>query len=278
MADTDTDTDEAQSTALLTGWWNDFCTTAGFLTRLPMGAKRDAGAAPQKGDLARAVRAFPLVGLVVGLLAALAYLIADGLNLPPFLAGLIAVGVMIVITGALHEDGLADVADAFLDTAPKAEKLKIMRDSRIGVYGASALIIALGLRVGALTAIAEAGQVAAALIATAIASRAALPALMYRMKPARRGGLAATAGKPDQSQVLLTLLLGIAMALFFLNFLIPGFPGLMAGVIVLIVGSGAVFGIATLARRAIGGYTGDVLGAAQQTMEIAMLLAIVAII
>ena len=72
--------------------------------------------------------------------------------------------------------------------------------------------------------------------------------------------------------------LGGAMALFFLNFLIPGFPGLMAGVIVLIIGSVVVFGIAYLARRAIGGYTGDVLGAAQQTMEIAMLLAIVAII
>ncbi len=274
----DTDTDEAQSTAPLTGWWGDFRTAAGFLTRLPMGAKRGAGAPPRKGDLARAVRAFPLVGLVVGLLAALAYLIADGLNLPPFLASLIAVGVMIIITGALHEDGLADVADAFLDTAPRTEKLKIMRDSRIGVYGASALVIALGLRVGALAAIAEAGQVAAALIATANASRAALPALMYRMKPARRGGLAAAAGKPDQSQVLLTLLLGAALALFFLNFLIQGFPGLMAGVIVLIIGSGGVFGIATLARRAIGGYTGDVLGAAQQTMEIAMLLAIVAII
>jgi adenosylcobinamide-GDP ribazoletransferase len=129
-----------------------------------------------------------------------------------------------------------------------------------------------------LAAIAEAGQVAAALIATAIASRAALVALMYRMKPARRGGLAADAGKPDQSQVLLTLLLGGAMALFFLNFLIPGVPGLMAGVIVLIIGSVGVFGIAYLARRAIGGYTGDVLGAAQQTMEIAMLLTIVAII
>ena len=101
---------------------------------------------------------------------------------------------------------------------------------------------------------------------------------MYRMKPARRGGLAAAAGKPDQSQVLLTLLLGGALALFFLNFLFPGFPGLMKGVIVLIIGAGGVFGIAYLARRAIGGYTGDVLGAAQQTMEIAMLLAIVALI
>ncbi len=102
--------------------------------------------------------------------------------------------------------------------------------------------------------------------------------MMYRMKPARRGGLAAVAGKPDQGQVLLTLLLGAALALFFLNYLIEGFPGLMAGAIVIVIGAGGVFGIAYLAKRAIGGYTGDVLGAAQQTMEIAMLLAIVAII
>lgn len=271
------DTDQEQPTAPLTGWWGDFCTAGAFLTRLPMGAKA-AEASGQKGELARAVRAFPLVGVMVGLLAALAYLIADGLNLTPVLASLIAVGVMIVVTGALHEDGLTDVADAFFDTRAKAEKLKIMRDSRIGVYGAATLVIALGLRVGALAAIAETGQVGAALIAAAVASRAALPAMMWRMKPARRGGLGATAGKPDQSQVLLTLLLGTALALFFLSFLIPGFAGLMAGVIVLVIGAGGAFLIAYLAQRAIGGYTGDVLGATQQTMEIVMLLAIVAIL
>ncbi len=253
---------------VLTGWWDDFRIAASFLTLLPTG-KSAAKGAQEKGALARAARGFPLAGLAVGLAGALVYAIADGLNLPRAIASLMAISAMISITGALHEDGLADFADAVLSAGTKTEKLKIMRDSGIGAYGTLTLVITLGLRVAAIAIIAEAGAAAAALIATAVASRAALPAMMHRMKPARRSGLAVVAGRPDQNQAILAAVLGAAVALLFL--------GPLTGVVALVIGALGVLTIAYFAQRSIGGYTGDVLGAAQQLMETGMLLAIVAL-
>lgn len=268
--ETDTETDRPEPAKILTGWWDDFRIAASFLTRLPTG-KSAAKGAREKGALARASRGFPLAGLAVGLVGALVYAIADGLNLPPAIASLMAISAMISITGALHEDGLADFADAFLSAGTKTEKLKIMRDSGIGAYGTLTLVITLGLRVAAIAIIAEAGvaAAAAALIATAVASRAALPAMMHRMKPARRSGLAVVAGRPDQNQAILAAVLGAAVALLFL--------GPLTGVVALVIGALGVLKIAYFAQRSIGGYTGDVLGAAQQLMETGMLLAIVAL-
>ncbi len=255
---------------VLTGWWDDFRIAASFLTLLPTG-KSAAKGAQEKGALARAARGFPLAGLAVGLAGALVYAIADGLNLPPAIASLMAISAMISITGALHEDGLADFADAVLSAGTKTEKLKIMRDSGIGAYGTLTLVITLGLRVAAIAIIAEAGAAAAAaaLIATAVASRAALPAMMHRMKLARRSGLAVAAGRPDQNQAILAAVLGAAVALLFL--------GPLTGIVALVIGALGVLKIAYFAQRSIGGYTGDVLGAAQQLMETGMLLAIVAL-
>ncbi len=255
---------------VLTGWWDDFRIAASFLTLLPTG-KSAAKGAQEKGALARAARGFPLAGLAVGLAGALVYAIADGLNLPQAIASLMAISAMISITGALHEDGLADFADAVLSAGTKTEKLKIMRDSGIGAYGTLTLVITLGLRVAAIAIIAEAGAAAAAaaLIATAVASRAALPAMMHRMKLARRSGLAVAAGRPDQNQAILAAVLGAAVALLFL--------GPLTGIVALVIGALGVLKIAYFAQRSIGGYTGDVLGAAQQLMETGMLLAIVAL-
>lgn len=253
------------SVKVITGWWADFRVSASFLTRLPL----DDSAAREKGALAGAVRAFPLVGLMVGVAGALAFAIADGLNLPPVISAIIALGTMIGATGALHEDGIADCADAFLTQGDKTAKLKVMRDSRIGTYGTVALVLTLAMRVGVLTVLATADQVAAALFATAAASRAAMPVMMHYMKPARRSGLAVTAGKPDRDQVIITILLGGALALLFL--------GPVVGVLALLVGAGGVASVVWFSRRQIGGVTGDVLGAGQQAMEIGMLLAIVAL-
>ncbi|MEE8559664.1 MAG: adenosylcobinamide-GDP ribazoletransferase [Alphaproteobacteria bacterium] len=279
MPETDTETDRPEPTNILTGWWDDFRIVltgwwddfriaASFLTLLPTG-KSAAKGAQEKGALARAARGFPLAGLAVGLAGALVYAIADGLNLPPAIASLMAISAMISITGALHEDGLADFADAVLSAGTKTEKLKIMRDSGIGAYGTLTLVITLGLRVAAIAIIAEAGAAAAALIATAVASRAALPAMMHRMKLARRSGLAVAAGRPDQNQAILAAVLGAAVALLFL--------GPLTGIVALVIGALGVLKIAYFAQRSIGGYTGDVLGAAQQLMETGMLLAIVAL-
>lgn len=252
--------------ASVLSWWNDIRTALAFLTRLPnaLGTPR----APR--ELGPALRAAPLVGVVVGLVGAAVFWVAVGLGLPPALAGLLAVGATAWATGALHEDGLADVADGFGGAVERTRKLEIMRDSRTGAFGVLALILSVGLRAGALAAIAESWLVATALISAHAASRAALPLVMAALPPARSDGLGASAGRPSRYDALAGALLGVAAAVLAL--------GPSAGLILAIVAGLAAIMAAALARRQVGGYTGDVLGAVQQTAEVAALLAAAAVL
>ena len=162
-----------------------------FLTRLPV---RGPAAWPRHA-LAASAPAFPLIGALIGALGGLAFALASWLGLPPTLAAVLAVAAQILLTGGLHEDGLADLADG-LGGRTRADKLGIMRDPRLGSFGALALILALLARIAALAALAEPLLVASALIAAGAASRAGLPALLASLAPARDDGLAADAGRP----------------------------------------------------------------------------------
>src|SRR5229473_855664 len=163
-----------------------------FCTRLPV-----PHAAPiASGDIARASWAFPVAGALVGGAGALTYAIASGIQLPSALAAALALGATLLMTGCLHEDGLADTADGLGGGRDRARKLEIMHDSRLGTYGACALIMSLLLRWTALAAMAGPMAVASALIAAHVAARAALPAFMYVVPPARFDGLSAQAGQP----------------------------------------------------------------------------------
>jgi adenosylcobinamide-GDP ribazoletransferase len=144
-----------------------------LLTRLPVG--RLDLPAPQ--DPAASAWAFPLVGAATGLIGGLTYALLFALSVPPLLAGLFAIAAMIVITGAMHEDGLADAADG-LAGQTREQRLDIMRDSRIGTYGVLALILSIGIRASALALLAEPGLVAAALVTAMAASRASATTLM----------------------------------------------------------------------------------------------------
>src|SRR6266545_4118193 len=171
-----------------------------FYTRLPLRQAEPVGGA----DLARAIWTSPIVGLLIGLIGALAYWIAYRLKVPPIPAAALAVAVTLLATGALHEDGLADVADGFGGGDTRERKLEIMRDSRIGTYGVIALAMSLILRVGALAEIAQVSRssvVIWSLIATHAAARGVLPALMLIVIPARSDGLAASAGQPPGTRV-----------------------------------------------------------------------------
>ena len=129
----------------ISGLSTDLKTGLAFLTRLPL-----AGSAPATGsDIAHVSWTFPVVGAGVGAFGALVYWLADGLGLDPILSAILAVAATLLITGALHEDGLADTADGFGASVSRERKLDIMRDSEIGTYGASALILSFMLRVGA---------------------------------------------------------------------------------------------------------------------------------
>ncbi|HTH97420.1 MAG TPA: adenosylcobinamide-GDP ribazoletransferase [Stellaceae bacterium] len=235
-----------------------------FLTRLPVKLEQ----VPPPDALALASWCFPLAGIVVGLAGAIGGGIALALGLPPLAVALVAVGASVLATGGLHEDGLADSADGFSAGVDRERKLAVMRDSRIGAHGAVALILVLGLRVALISVAAAHGGEAltATLIVIHAASRAGLPMLMRCLAPARADGLGRDAGRPKSGAAGVGILLAAIIAISAL--------GLGHGIDVV-----AAVGIATaligcLARRQIAGYTGDVLGAAQQAAEVAALVAI----
>jgi adenosylcobinamide-GDP ribazoletransferase len=243
----------------LAAWRDDAVAAARFLTRLPL---PDFGA-PRPGPLAGAMRAFPLVGLLIGLAGWVVLAVAAAVGLPAMAAALLAVALTVAVTGGLHEDGLADTADGFGGGAGRAAKLAIMRDSRSGAYGVLALVFSVALRAAALATLAP-SHAGLALVAAHTVSRAALPPVMRWQEPARDDGLGAGAGRPDDAALGWCAAIAFVVALLCLG----AGPGL-AGLIVV---AGAVAALAELARRQIGGYTGDVLGAAEQIGEIAMLL------
>lgn len=237
-----------------------------FLTRLPMGDFR------HPGSLADAAWAFPLVGVIVGGIGSAIYYGANVIDLPPMIGAFLTVAAMVLATGALHEDGLADVADGFGGGAVISRKLEIMRDSRIGSYGVLALVISVGLRVATISSIGRGEIAIAVILAAAIASRAVLPSLMAALPMAREDGLAHGAGQPTQTCA------GISLALGGLGLLVLLQPSLM---LMLFAGGAAALGaivVGIIARRQIGGQTGDVIGAAQQVAEMAVLIAAVAVL
>jgi adenosylcobinamide-GDP ribazoletransferase len=247
------------------GWRRQIGVALMFLTRLP---GRPGGTLP--GDaVARAAWAFPLAGIAVGLIAGVAGDLAHGLRLPAGAVALIALGAGLLATGALHEDGLADTADGFGGGATPARKLDIMKDSRIGSYGVLALLIVLGLRAVALARLAEGGPGAlmAALVAAHALGRAGLPFMIRALPSARPEGLAASVGRPGSAAAWGAAALGLVIAWICFGF------GRGTGIAVAVGLAMAAVGL--LARRQIGGYTGDVLGAAEQAGETVALLAVV---
>lgn len=226
-----------------------------LLTRVPAGWL----AGPVVIQTSRVVWAFPLVGALVGAVGASVLAGGRAGGIGAALAAIWAVAAMTVASGGLHEDGLADVADGFGGGGERTRKLEIMRDSRIGSYGALALILAVGIRVFALT-----GLPAMALVAVGALSRGAIAVPLLLLGPAREGGLGGLVLGAGVRRWL-CLGIGIAVAMVVLP---TGQAG--AGVMAAIAAAMAVSG---LARRQIGGFTGDVLGACAVAAECAGLTA-----
>ncbi len=245
-----------------------------FYSRLPVPQLPGEPDPHRSPDFTTLPRMLPLAGLILALPAALVLAAGWAVGLGPFLAATLAVAVAVVATGALHEDGLADVADGFGGGATRERRLEIMRDSRIGAYGGAALVLALALRIGALaTLLDRIGHAAVTgLILAAALSRVAALAPMVLLAPARPGGLSASVGRPGRASLATALGLGAVLALGAVPLGLP-----LGGVALMILGAGlAALGLTRLARARIGGQTGDVIGACQQVAEIAALLALVA--
>lgn len=242
-----------------------------FYSRLPVPAlpwEQDAHAPP---SFPRLLRMIPVAGLVLGLLPAAVLGLALRLDLGPWLAATLSVAAMVLTTGALHEDGLADAADSIGGTT-REKRLEIMRDSRIGSFGASALFLSLALRIGALAALAariDNGAMVAAILITASLSRTAGLMPLVFLPPARPDGMSQSVGQPARKTfwrvagvaVVVTLVLGV----------LAGLP--LAGIVLMLVLSGlAGLALTGFAKRHLGGQTGDIAGAAQQVAEIAALI------
>jgi adenosylcobinamide-GDP ribazoletransferase len=234
-----------------------------FFTRLRVG--EPGLSAPL--DIDRIAWAAPVSGVAVGLIGALALALTTLLGLPLLLRAGLATAALVVVTGALHEDGLADVADGFGGGATRARKLEIMRDSRVGAYGALAIALALTLRVTALAAALDGGfwRASLGLMLVAALSRAAALTPLALLPPARAEGAGAAAGRLDSNALAAAWGSGLVIALA-LGLVALGVAHALFAV--LLSGAGALLMVA-LARRAIGGQTGDVAGAAQQCGEIA---------
>jgi adenosylcobinamide-GDP ribazoletransferase len=240
----------------LTDILRDLRVALGFFTRLPV--------RPPALPLAQAAAAFSLIGALIGLTATLFYGLGLWVGLSSLMSAVLAVAATALMTGALHEDGLADYADMLGVRGDRSRKLAAMRDSTIGSYGTLALVFVSLMKVAALSELAVPGQVAGALISAHALGRGVLPLIMRTYPMARSNGLAVHAGKPPANRVWISLLLAVAIAIA------VGGPGaaVVSTASALVVG----FIIAQIATRQIGGYTGDVLGAAEQLIEVTVLM------
>jgi adenosylcobinamide-GDP ribazoletransferase len=244
-------------------WLDDLRTAVAFLTRLPMPHPHG----PVPPNFTRAHRVFPVVGAAIGGVTGLLYLGLSAIGLPSLAAAALALGGSAIMTGALHEDGLADVADGFGGGRDKAAKLEIMRDSRLGTYGALILMVSFVAKLSALAAL-PGGVVLPALITAHALARGVLPMLAMSLPYARADGLAANAGRPAPATAMTAAVLALAIAFLCL----PWTAALGATV----AAAAGAWAIGLLAQRQIGGQTGDVLGGAEQVGETAILLLLAA--
>jgi adenosylcobinamide-GDP ribazoletransferase len=237
-----------------------------FYSRLPFGSTPH-----RKPDLARIALALPFASIVIGLGPALLLCLATLAGLPAFVAATIAVAALVIVTGAMAEDGLADAADGLFGGTTPERRLEIMKDSRHGSYGVAALCLFLVLRVAALGSMAAVSPLAAASVwlAAMLLARSGALWLSVSLAPARPDGASAAAGRVPRR----AFFIGGAFALV-LGFILGAPPaGVLGFVLALVLCAGVSFGWQKLCRNLVGGQTGDLIGALQALLEIAALAA-----
>lgn len=235
-----------------------FIAALGYFTRVPI--PRSIGL--NASDLAGAARYFPLIGAFVGGAGAALYGLAL-LVFPPSVAVLLSMAATLLLTGALHEDGLADCCDGFGGGATREDALRIMRDPRLGAFGAIGLVIALALKWQTLVALPTA-TAAWAMVSAHAASRALAVSFLATHDYAREQGKA----KPvAQRMAGRSLVIALALGLPWL--VVPDWRAGLAGLVVCLA---LRFALGRYLTRRLGGYTGDCLGFSQQLFELALYL------
>lgn len=247
----------------------DTARSVAFLSRIPVADRYFAG--DKNRPMAPCARAYGFAGAIIALPSALLLFCLLMLGLDALLAAALAVVLQLLVTGALHEDGLADCADGFGGGRNRQRVLDIMKDSTIGAYGGIALIMALLLRVLALGAIAASTHAffaALAFLSVSILSRGFMVWHWTSLPAAKSDGVAAAAGQPEREAMVFavgsSLVLAVGLALP-----VAGWAGIVS-LLVLTAGAGVFW--TGRCRARIGGHTGDTIGACQQVCEIASLL------
>jgi adenosylcobinamide-GDP ribazoletransferase len=227
-----------------------------FLTRLPVRLRREP-------DMATMVVWFPVVGAVVG---AIVGGVGAGMweLTPPFVAGALAVTAGLLVTGAFHEDGLGDIADAFGGGATVERRLEILKDSRHGTYGVVAMCAAIVVRVVAIGSLPGPAAIVASCVAAHVTARTIAVGLMASVPLAGHSGLGADYGRSTtRTRAVVALVAGVAITAVAVGWWVG--PLLGAALV-------AAVAVGALAKRKIGGISGDVLGACEQVAECACLV------
>jgi adenosylcobinamide-GDP ribazoletransferase len=254
-----------------------------FFTRIPVTGRLAQWVGYSPAMLQASAAFFPAVGWVVGAIGALA--LAGALAVwPPLVAAVLCTVVTVMLTGAFHEDGLADVVDGLGGSSNRERAMEIMRDSRIGAFGAIALVLALGLKFALIAALADTESFAGADDGAWLACAAMLAAhVLSRFAPlAVMRGLPYVGGEGGKAKPMADAVSGAALAVA-LAWSLPALAllavafGPLQTLVALGAAALATFAVALRLHRRLGGFTGDGLGATQQLSELAIYLALAAI-
>ena len=243
-------------------WRLDLMVAASLLTRIPIKVPENAYERQSE-----AVWAYGLIGVLWAAAVWPGCMAGLWLGLPPMGAALIGLALGIILTGAMHEDGLADSADGLWGGHDPTRRLEIMKDSAIGTYGVLALVISFALRWGLLVGLLEAEFALGGLIIAAMTARALMAVVMANLPHARHDGLSHSVGRPDFQPAYAGLALAVVIGL-----VLGGFSGVLACAIAGLT----AWACARIASAKIGGQTGDILGATGQLSELVALMVLLA--
>lgn len=254
----------------------EFASQIRFFSRLPVPRLGPADDPATPPPFARAIRMLPLAGMVIWAPASALVALSALTELSSLATAALALILTTILTGAFHEDGLADIADGFGGGFTVERRLEIMKDSRIGAFGGIALAAQFLLRTVLIADLIDGTselEAALALLGVAALARPASLVLMRTLAPARPDGLARAAGVPE------TAALTIALALAALVFVAATAPtsGPLATLAALALGGASLAALAAQAKAKVGGYTGDVIGAGTLIAEMALLVGLTAV-
>ena len=246
-------------------WWRDIQIALAALTIIPIRRSNP----PTDKEIATAMRAFPIVGLAIGLVAAAVYAAAYNLQLWSLASAILAIGTIVILTGARAEVGVAAFSDALYRKATAKERVADMKTAGLGVHGLLALLFLVTLKIALVAAVANSREAAAALVAAAVGARAILPLATFNLSPLADLDPGPLTVVPTREAAWTTGALGVAFVLLFL--------GPVAGIAAILFGAVAGAAAAWRMRHELGGYSTEGLAVVLSATEIAVLIAAVVI-